>query len=389
MRVGRNQQMVLAGALMVGLALGGFSTPPVAKATRLDIAAPPRAAPKQAGDDRPVQLPTPWDFQPKGSKPPSEFTLNQGRAIDTLRYDYPRLFSSKPDLTIFSDNVQLHDPSGKRLQGLGKYEKVFDMLRLLRRTTMQDAEITYRLVTHDDEIRVRWSAKMYLRDPAFGLTTLNIIDGVSVYELDTKGKIQTHRLENIVMSDQNERAPVSLGFLWPTPQMATPEMALPFFRTLAMAAGDDEEDARPGMPTLTLPPLRPDASSARRTSTPLASEALSGETPMQRAARERAEDAEKARRLADLRSPPKEKKKGGLFGLSGPQECETSYDCDAPMVCCDLLVASVCCNGGILVGPPPDPSLQRRAIPIPVEKDSPFPPGMGGGGGAPQYPDPF
>ena len=89
-----------------------------------------------------------------------------------------KLYPSKPDLTIFSDDVQLHDPSGKRLQGLGKYEKGFDMLRLLRRTTMQDAEITYRLVTHDDEIRVRWSAKMYLRDPAFGLTTLNIIDGV-------------------------------------------------------------------------------------------------------------------------------------------------------------------------------------------------------------------
>ena len=89
MRAAMNQQMVLAGALMVGLALGGFSTPPVAKSTRLDIAAPPRAAPKQTGDDRPVQLPTPWDFQPKGSKPPSEFTLNQGRAIDTLRYDYP------------------------------------------------------------------------------------------------------------------------------------------------------------------------------------------------------------------------------------------------------------------------------------------------------------
>ena len=32
---GIHQQMVLAGALMVGLALGGFSTPPVAKSTRL------------------------------------------------------------------------------------------------------------------------------------------------------------------------------------------------------------------------------------------------------------------------------------------------------------------------------------------------------------------
>ena len=40
---GAHQHMVLAGALMVGLALGGFSTPPTAKVTRLDIAAPPRA----------------------------------------------------------------------------------------------------------------------------------------------------------------------------------------------------------------------------------------------------------------------------------------------------------------------------------------------------------
>ena len=42
----------------------------------------------------------------------------------------------------------------------------------------------------------------------------------------------------------------------------------------------------------------------------------------------------------------------------------------------------------MLVGAPPDPIYQPRAIPIPVEKDSPFPPGMGGGG-APKYPDPF
>ena len=83
---------------------------------------------------------------PQGPRGPSVFKLNQGRAIDILRADYPRLLSQKPDLSIFTENVELHDPSGKRLSGLRQYEKVFDMLRFLRRTTMQDAEVTYRLV---------------------------------------------------------------------------------------------------------------------------------------------------------------------------------------------------------------------------------------------------
>ena len=62
------------------------------------------------------------------------------------------------------------------------------------------------------------------------------------------------------------------------------------------------------------------------------------------------------------------------------------------MVCCDLLMAKVCCSGGMMVPrASPEMELQRRAIPIPVEKDSPFPPGFpgpggSGAGGAPKYP---
>ena len=112
---------------------------------------------------------------------------------------------------------------------------------------------------------------------------------------------------------------------------------------------------------------------------------------MQRAAREREEDAEKARRLADLRTPKEEKESGGwnpfraLKGR-GLQQCETSYDCDAPMVCCDLLFAQVCCTGGMLI-PTADraqQALQRQAIPIPVERDGPV---NGPANTPPQYPD--
>lgn len=359
--------------LWVGVVAGfaGFAATRTSRVapSHLEIVAPPRTAPKQSGASDPLDSPSSW----KPPKMPSEYELNLGRAIDTLRHDYPRFFSHKPDLSIFHRSVELSDPSGKRLQGVSSYERVFDMLRFLRRTTMSEAEVTYRLVYHDGSIRVRWCAKMNLRDPALGLTQLNVIDGVSVYDLDVKGKIRAHRIENIVMSGQDFAQPISLGVLWPTTRLATPELAIPFFRTLDTAL----LDATPQTPR------RPQVPNPR--ASPPQASAVSGETPMQKAAREREEDAAKARQLEELRTP--KKKKAGWFDFGGPQQCETSYDCDEPMVCCDLIVASVCCNGGIMIPTGGDPALQRQAIPIPVEKDSPFPPGYPGGqGGAPQYP---
>ena len=73
----------------------------------------------------------------------------------------------------------------------------------------------------------------------------------------------------------------------------------------------------------------------------------------------------------------------GLRDGDGPQQCETSYDCESPLVCCDLLIAKVCCGGGMMIPRArgvPEMELQRRAIPIPVEKDNGFPPGFRGPG---------
>lgn len=85
---------------------------PEAMPTRLEVAAPPRALPKLKNDD---SSPDPVDpisdlwtpKAPKGPKGPSVFKLNQGRAIDILRHDYPRLLTNKPDLTIFTENVEV------------------------------------------------------------------------------------------------------------------------------------------------------------------------------------------------------------------------------------------------------------------------------------------
>ena len=96
--------------------------------------------------------------------------------------------------------------------GLGpKYSKLFDALRFLHSTCMSESQVTHRLVYADGKIRVRWSAALWMRDPALGLTTrpfsktgepvLAHLDGVSVYVLDPHSAlIVEHRLEHLVLN---------------------------------------------------------------------------------------------------------------------------------------------------------------------------------------------
>jgi len=366
---------------------------PLMLPNRLDIASPPRSLPK------PEPLTGLWDNVPKpqGSpKGPGEYQINVGKAIDVLRTDYPMIFLQKPDLSIFTKQIELWDPSGKRLSGIRQYEKLFDLLIFLRRTTMQDAKVTYRLVVADEKIRVRWSAKLWMRDPALGLTNLMNgepavvhIDGVSNYELDTHGKIRRHRLENIMLRGQEEQEPVQLAFAWPSAGLATPVAAIPFFRQLdrSLPAGFDSLFApSQQLQPIGGPSLRPSKSDAGRSRAPQMSE--SAETPLERAAREQAEDADKARKLAELRAPKSQSSaRGGIFGaMTMPQPCETSFDCERPEVCCDLLFGSVCCSAGLMIPTRDGPGLglQPQAIPIPVERDNNGPQP----GAAPRYPGP-
>lgn len=104
---------------------------------------------------------------------------------------------------------------------------------------------------------------------------------------------------------------------------------------------------------------------------------------MERAARERAEDEEKARQLDERRSAlmgSQEQEGGGFFSAmkrTMPKQCETSYDCERPEVCCDLLFGTVCCSGGMMIptvdGPQMGLQRQGAMIPIPVEADRPNP----------------
>ena len=370
---------------------------------------------------------------------PSEYELNRGRVVDTLRRDYPKLFKEEPDLSIFTEGIELHDPTGVRLRGIKNYKRMFDTLRFLRRTAMQDAEVTYRLVATDGsvrapppsphapfhtlapsapsalpcrapaspppfpfslQVRVRWSAKIWARDPALGLHSfggepaLFHLDGISAYDLDAKGMVKAHRLENIVMTgrEHEQQTVANLAFAWPVPGMATPELAIPFFKlmsskmktsagaALRKAAPKGPGGGRSGGPVFM---MASDGASASTIPT-------EKEKKMAAVAEATAAAWREQRKAAGIEE--EEDRSGPFSNLFGgmqkglPQACESSWDCDSPMVCCDLLVASVCCDGGLFIPVRQDPMTQGSMvpIPIPVEPDEPFPgAGAGGSGGYP------
>lgn len=347
----------------------------------------------------------------------NEYQLNLGRAIDTLRRDYPNILSIEPDFTIFSKNIRLSgDSSERKVEGLKAYKRVFEVLRFMRNTTMVHDEIGTRVVVHDGTIRVRWNAKLTMQT-AFGALPglgtrdesgrpLVFVDGVSVYEVNATGFIFSHRLEDIEVTPPELQGAVDLAlFAWPggfsPPVAAVPSLSvqqtvtiLPTVDTLAFSVGGGSglnppargPDADADAATDVLLTVKKRVPLIARASIPLrrrpaevrapAPVASAGETPMERAARERAEDAEVVQRRREL-STPAAKGGGGFFSnlfsadLSGPQSCETNYDCEAPLVCCDLVVASVCCSSGMFVGPPPQMQRQLIPIPIPVDDDSP------------------
>lgn len=142
-----------------------------------------------------------------GGKPPggpSEFDLNRGKAVDVLRADYRDVFTRGPDLSIFTDEVEFHAMGEKRLSGIRQYERVFNAIRFLRRTTMKSAEMTYRVTLQGEQIKVRWNSKLKMRDPITGLTAGKgeadlYIDGISLYDLDADGKIYKHTLDDVEM----------------------------------------------------------------------------------------------------------------------------------------------------------------------------------------------
>ena len=57
-----------------------------------------------------------------------EFEINLGRAVDTLKNDYPKLLTRNPDYKIYHDRLEVIDPTGVSLHGLMNYKRAFSFI---------------------------------------------------------------------------------------------------------------------------------------------------------------------------------------------------------------------------------------------------------------------
>jgi hypothetical protein len=57
-----------------------------------------------------------------------EFEINLGRAVDTLKRDYPKLLTRDPSWNIYHSDLEVIDPTGVSLHGLSNYKRAFSFI---------------------------------------------------------------------------------------------------------------------------------------------------------------------------------------------------------------------------------------------------------------------
>lgn len=143
-----------------------------------------------------------------------EYELNLGKAMDTLRSNYPYMLKRKPDFSIYHDDIRVTDPSGVQLNDLNSYKNSFRFLQacigLFYNTDR--SSIQYRMV-YDfarQSIRISWNAMLVPKIVGNRRNAL-YIDGISVYDMDSEsGKIIEHRIEQLLINSTPVEPPYGI-----------------------------------------------------------------------------------------------------------------------------------------------------------------------------------
>jgi len=136
----------------------------------------------------------------------SDFELSVGRALDTLRSDYPYLLTAPPDFSLYDRDIEVVDPSGVRIHGLSSYRNSFRLLHTVIKLIYctERSDMTFKMCYDKarQNIRCSWRARVVPREIFGGLRTTLHVDGISVYELDRgTGNITQHRIEQLLINN--------------------------------------------------------------------------------------------------------------------------------------------------------------------------------------------
>lgn len=141
-----------------------------------------------------------------------EFELKLGKAMDTLRKDYPEMLTESPDFSIYHEDIEVVDPSGFKLHNLERYKASFRFLHGMLNFFYDPSLslLTFRLI-YDcarKDIRVSWNAYLVPRPLYGGEGNALHLDGISVYVLNkVSGLITHHRVERLLLNDVPVQAP--------------------------------------------------------------------------------------------------------------------------------------------------------------------------------------
>jgi hypothetical protein len=347
-----------------------------------------------------------------------EFELRVGRALDILRSDYPDILTKQPNFNIYSNDIEVVDPSGVKVHGISAYKNSFRILHALVRFIYCPARssLTFRMCFDKarQNIRIHWNAEVIPREIFGGSRTTLHVDGISVYEISqVTGEIVQHRIEHLLMNNmpiqpkegviealkQQHTVTVpsfsrddSLEHVFRLAEGDSLNMVTPFQQHVRLfsdpqssslfafeATSDDNEENH--VVNEQYPGLDWDALETKNKSRmKFGLKALTPEEFLQLQSQVKEMDekqkqlaAEAAAAAASAKKEPKpmnffEKLMGGDLLKD---TCESNFDCNRPEICCDFGFKKMCCSSGALVGLQ---NMQRRPQMIPVRVPVEVPP---------------
>mmetsp|Transcript_18101 Transcript_18101/g.37964 ORF Transcript_18101/g.37964 Transcript_18101/m.37964 type:complete len:511 (+) Transcript_18101:128-1660(+) len=350
-----------------------------------------------------------------------EFEINLGRAIDSLKNDYPKILSRNPDFRLYHDDLEVVDPTGVSLHGLANYKRAFAFIHGVVGLFYDEGKsgLTSIRVGYDWArkcIRVSWNVELVPR--LLGTRNMLHVDGISEYYLDhDTGLINQHRVSHLVFNGDHVRPANgifhALAEISPIDPESIPVYSkglegaewtkLPFqtwnpltqlfpgTSSSSLFADPSEQamslDAPPTSPyNPDYAPLQYDADALQRKN---ASRRKFGKPPLTPEEFIKIEDEVRAmdalnkkkatylaEQVAQARKRKEEEKAKGdflsnIFGGVFKNGCESNFDCERPQVCCDVGFKKICCSNGLgIVDGVPVERYPRGLLRVPLPNDN-------------------
>jgi len=350
-----------------------------------------------------------------------EFDINLGRAMDTLKTDYPVLLTKNPQWHIYHPDLEVIDPTGVSLHGLENYKMAFGFIHGFVNLfyCAEKSGLVLRVIYDQARkcIRISWNVELVPRMIYGGTRNMLHVDGISEYYLDRgSGLITEHKVSHLLINNQAvepengifnalaEMSPVdpegvpvffkadqanNQQSLWEEMMHVKFQTWNPLSRRSTSLFSNSNEQAMqiPSESSMNADnALTYDADAFQRKNDSrkkFGMPPLSPEEFVKIEEEVRSMDAinkKKASYMAEkmsqkMQQSKKDKEKvnflSNIFGGVLKNGCESNFDCERPQVCCDVGFKKICCSNGLgIVDGIPLERWERATLRVPMTNDN-------------------